>query len=107
KLVTGVQTCALPIFWKYLSGRKNLECLARAAGPAGDRDARLGRIDDVLRVTGLEPAADKRVKAYSQGMRQRLGIAAALLGNPRLLLLDEPSNGLDPQGTREVRILLR
>ena len=96
-----------PAFWKYLSGRKNLECLARAAGPAGDRDARLGRIDDVLRVTGLEPAADKRVKAYSQGMRQRLGIAAALLGNPRLLLLDEPSNGLDPQGTREVRILLR
>jgi len=96
-----------PAFWKYLSGRKNLECLARAAGPAGDRDARLGRIDDVLRVTGLEPAADKRVKAYSQGMRQRLGIAAALLGNPRMLLLDEPSNGLDPQGTREVRILLR
>jgi len=96
-----------PAFWKYLSGRKNLECLARAAGPAGDRDARLGRIDDVLRVTGLEPAADKRVKAYSQGMRQRLGIAAALLGNPRLLLLDEPSNGLDPQGTREGRILLR
>ena len=96
-----------PAFWKYLSGRKNLECQARAARPAGDRDARLGRIDDVLRVTGLEPAADKRVKAYSQGMRQRLGIAAALLGNPRLLLLDEPSNGLDPQGTREVRILLR
>jgi ABC-2 type transport system ATP-binding protein len=96
-----------PAFWKYLSGRKNLECLARAAGPAGDREARLARIEEVLRVTGLEPAADKRVKAYSQGMRQRLGIAAALLGAPRLLLLDEPSNGLDPQGTREVRTLLR
>ena len=96
-----------PAFWKYLTGRKNLECYARAAGPADDREARLGRIDDVLRVVGLVPAAGKRVKAYSQGMRQRLGIAVALLGNPRLLLLDEPSNGLDPQGTREVRMLLR
>jgi len=96
-----------PAFWKYLSGRRNLECLARAAGPPDDREARLRRIDETLRVVGLEPAADKRVKAYSQGMRQRLGIAAALLGNPRLLLLDEPSNGLDPQGTREVRMLLR
>ena len=96
-----------PAFWKYLTGRKNLECYARAGGPADDREARLGRIDDVLRVVGLVPAAGKRVKAYSQGMRQRLGIAVALLGNPRLLLLDEPSNGLDPQGTREVRMLLR
>ena len=96
-----------PAFWKYLTGRKNLECFARAAGPADDREARLGRIDEVLRVVALEPAAGKRVKAYSQGMRQRLGIAVALLGNPRMLLLDEPSNGLDPQGTREVRMLLR
>jgi ABC-2 type transport system ATP-binding protein len=96
-----------PAFWKYLSGRKNLECVARAAGPAADRDARLSRIDEALRVAGLEGAANKRVKAYSQGMRQRLGIASALLGRPRLLLLDEPSNGLDPQGTREVRTMLR
>ena len=96
-----------PAFWKYLSGRRNLECYARAGGPHSDREARLGRIDDVLHVVGLESAASKRVKAYSQGMRQRLGIAVALLGSPRLLLLDEPSNGLDPQGTREIRTLLR
>jgi ABC-2 type transport system ATP-binding protein len=96
-----------PGFWKYLSGRRNLECYARAAGPSDDREARLGRIDEVLRVVGLESAAGKRLKAYSQGMRQRLGIGLALLGAPKLLLLDEPSNGLDPQGTREVRLLLR
>jgi ABC-2 type transport system ATP-binding protein len=96
-----------PGFWKYLSGRKNLEYLARAAGPSSDRSRRLGRIDEVLRLVGLEGAAGKRVKAYSQGMRQRLGIALALLGSPELLLLDEPTNGLDPQGMREVRTLLR
>jgi ABC-2 type transport system ATP-binding protein len=96
-----------PAFWKYLSGRRNLECYASAGGPPEDRDARLTRIDQVLRLAGLETAANKRVKAYSQGMRQRLGIALALLGAPKLLLLDEPSNGLDPQGTREVRLLLR
>jgi ABC-2 type transport system ATP-binding protein len=96
-----------PGFWKYLSGRRNLECLARAAGPRDDRDVRLQRIDEVLRLVGLEAAATKRVKAYSQGMRQRLGIAAALLGSPRLLVLDEPTNGLDPQGMREIRLLLR
>jgi len=96
-----------PGFWRYLSGRRNLECFARAAGPRDDRDARLARIDEVLRLVDLEGAAAKRVKAYSQGMRQRLGIAAALLGSPRLLMLDEPTNGLDPQGMREVRLLLR
>jgi ABC-2 type transport system ATP-binding protein len=96
-----------PGFWKYLSGRRNLACVARAAGPRDDRDARLGRIDEVLRLADLSGAGNKRVKAYSQGMRQRLGIAAALLGSPRLLLLDEPTNGLDPQGMREVRLLLR
>jgi ABC-2 type transport system ATP-binding protein len=96
-----------PAFWGYLSGRRNLEYFARAAGPAEDRRKRLGRIDEVLRVVGLEQAARKKVKAYSQGMRQRLGIAMALLGEPDLLVLDEPTNGLDPQGMREVRLLLR
>jgi len=96
-----------PGFWKYLSGRRNLECFARASGPADDRARRLGRIEEVLRLAGLEGAADKRVKAYSQGMRQRLGIALALLGEPAVLVLDEPTNGLDPQGMREVRLLLR
>jgi ABC-type multidrug transport system ATPase subunit len=96
-----------PAFWSYLSGRRNLECFARAAGPAEDREARLARIDQVLEQVGLSGATGKRVKAYSDGMRQRLGIALALLGAPELLILDEPTNGLDPQGMREVRRLLR
>ncbi len=96
-----------PGFWRYVSGRTNLAYLAKAAGPGKDRDARISRIDEVLRLVGLEEAGGKKVKAYSQGMRQRLGIAQALLGRPELLILDEPTNGLDPQGMREVRLLLR
>jgi ABC-2 type transport system ATP-binding protein len=96
-----------PAFWKFLSGRRNLEYTARASGPESDCDARLGRVDEVLALVGLTEAAGKKVKAYSQGMRQRLGIAMALLGQPDLLVLDEPTNGLDPQGMREVRTLLR
>jgi len=96
-----------PGFWRYLSGRRNLEYFARAGRPAADRRARLDRVDDVLRTVGLHEAATKKVKAYSQGMRQRLGIALALLGAPKVLMLDEPTNGLDPQGMREIRTLLR
>ena len=66
-----------------------------------------GRIDAVLEQVGLARRGADRVSGYSQGMRQRLGIAQALLGAPRLLVLDEPTNGLDPQGTREVRELIR
>jgi len=96
-----------PGFWPYLSGKRNLECYARAGGSADDRRARLARIDEVLEIAGLEHAGKKRVKAYSQGMRQRLGIALAILGDPEVLVLDEPTNGLDPQGMRSVRTLLR
>jgi ABC-2 type transport system ATP-binding protein len=96
-----------PAFWKYLSGRKNLEYLARAGGDGDGVRRRLERVDEVLDEVGLTAAADKRVKAYSQGMRQRLGLAQALLGDPELLVLDEPTNGLDPSGMREMRRLLR
>jgi len=96
-----------PAFWSYLSGRRNLEYFTRAGGSSTEQRARLGRIDDVLHIVGLSEAANKRVKAYSQGMRQRLGIALALLGEPDLLVLDEPTNGLDPQGMREIRLLLK
>ncbi|HCO03918.1 MAG TPA: multidrug ABC transporter ATP-binding protein [Actinobacteria bacterium] len=96
-----------PGFWKYLSGRQNLDYFARAAGPPADRAERMGRVDEVLHTVGLQDAAAKKVKAYSQGMRQRLGIALALLGKPEVLMLDEPTNGLDPSGMREVRLLMR
>jgi ABC-2 type transport system ATP-binding protein len=83
------------------SGRNHLRMLAAAAGiPAA-------RIEQVLEMVELTGAADRRVKGYSLGMRQRLALAAALLGEPRILILDEPANGLDPQGMRWLRALLR
>ncbi len=83
------------------SGRQHLRVLARAAGVADNR------VDDVLGLVGLETAGDRRAGGYSLGMRQRLGLAAALLGDPPLLVLDEPANGLDPDGIRWLRHLLR
>lgn len=96
-----------PAFWPYLSGRRNIEYLARCAGRSADTTERLRRIDEVLVLVGLAGVADRKVKAFSQGMRQRLGIAQALVGAPEMLVLDEPTNGLDPNGMREMRSLLR
>lgn len=83
------------------SGRNHLRILADAAGIP------FGRVEDMLELVGIADAADRRVGAYSLGMRQRLGLAAALLRDPPVLVLDEPGNGLDPQGIRELRELLR
>ncbi|WP_328324682.1 ABC transporter ATP-binding protein [Kribbella sp. NBC_00382] len=83
------------------SARNHLLCIAQAAGISRSRVAA------VLELTGLTDAANRRVGGYSLGMRQRLGIAAALLGDPAVLLLDEPVNGLDPEGVRWIRGLLR
>ncbi len=91
-----------PRFYPYLSGRRNLRLLADYDG----RNAR-SRIDEVLDLVDLRDRAKHRVGGYSHGMRQRLGIAASLIRNPRLLLLDEPATGLDPAGMRDMRDLVR
>jgi ABC-2 type transport system ATP-binding protein len=83
------------------SGRNHLRMLGRAAGIPDSR------VQEVLRLVELDSTADRRVKGYSLGMRQRLGLASALLGDPDLLILDEPANGLDPEGVRWLRDFLR
>ena len=94
-----------PSAYGHLSGRANL-ALIDAAGRAGARRTRRARVAEALERVGLAGIDNRPVKRYSLGMRQRLGLAAALLRTPRLLVLDEPTNGLDPQGIREVRDLL-
>jgi len=89
-------------FYPFLSARRNLALFGGISGRASR-----GRVDEVLELVGLAARGDERVSGYSQGMRQRLGIALALLERPSLLMLDEPTNGLDPQGTREIRELIR
>ncbi|HYE97495.1 MAG TPA: ABC transporter ATP-binding protein [Planctomycetota bacterium] len=92
----------LPAYYPYLTGWKNLEILRLATGGIERK-----RIDDVLDIVGLGARKHDAVRTYSQGMRQRLGIAMALLPRPRLVLLDEPTNGLDPQGIHHIREAIR
>jgi len=91
-----------PSFYPYLSGRENLHALASAGAPTPRK-----RIDEVLEIVGLRDRAGDKVSRYSLGMKQRLGIAGALLSDPQLLLLDEPANGLDPAGIVAMRETLR
>lgn len=90
-----------PAFYPYLSGRDNLRAVALAAG-----DVPIRRVDDLLDLVGLGDRATSLYQTYSLGMKQRLGIASTLLTDPRIVILDEPANGLDPAGQREVRRLI-
>lgn len=89
-----------PAFYPWLSGRSNLAVLLRR--PPSDP-----ALNEVLERTGMAEVAGRKVKGYSHGMRQRLGLALALHGSPELLILDEPANGLDPAGIRDMRVVLR
>lgn len=91
-----------PEMYGYMSGQENLEHFARMFPDVGQ-----DRIREVVAIVGLEARIGDKVKTYSLGMRQRLGIAQALLGRPKLLILDEPTNGLDPQGIKEMREFIR
>ncbi len=91
-----------PDMYMYLSGRQNLKLIANMYKGITKKD-----IDDLIKLVGLEKRIDDKVSKYSLGMRQRLGIAAALINKPNVLILDEPTNGLDPQGILEIRELIK
>ena len=91
-----------PSFYEFLSARKNLELMGRLRGNADDKE-----IGEILERTGLSERQNDKVATYSHGMKQRLGLGMALLGKPRLLVLDEPTNGMDPEGTREILSFLQ
>jgi len=95
-------TLEQPALYGFLSGRDNLRLFARSLGPVDEK-----QITELLDLVGMTERANDKVKRYSMGMRQRLALAQAMLGKPRLLILDEPTNGLDPNGIHGLRILLR
>jgi ABC-2 type transport system ATP-binding protein len=95
-------TVESPAFYEYMSGRKNLELAARLLDNVSPSE-----IDEILERIGLAERQHDRVRVYSTGMKQRLGIGRAMLGRPRLLILDEPTNGMDPEGTQEILSFLR
>src|SRR5699024_7234114 len=90
-----------PAFYGNLSGRENLDIIRKILDLPKDS------VEDALSLTGLSHAADRPARKYSLGMKQRLGLAGALIGRPKLLILDEPTNGLDPAGIHELRTLIR
>ena len=92
-----------PAFHQHLTGRENLDYLANLTGIEVSKS----KMDSLLKKAGIPDRADTRVQTYSQGMRQRLGIANALMGNPDFIILDEPTNGLDPAGIEEMRVLIQ
>ncbi len=97
-----VRSSTSPASTRHLTGRQNLQILAAAREPAAK-----GRIDPALERVGILHRADDKVSKYSMGMRQRLGVAACLLGDPQLLILDEPMNGLDPGGMLDMRDMIK
>src|SRR5216683_6691090 len=95
-------TLEQPALYGFLSGRDNLRLFARLLGAVDE-----AQVTELLALVGMRERGDDKVKRYSMGMRQRLALAQAMLGKPRLLILDEPTNGLDPNGIHGLRILLR
>jgi ABC-2 type transport system ATP-binding protein len=95
-------TLEQPALYGFLSGRDNLRLFARLLGPVDEK-----QVTELLGLVGMTERGDDKVQRYSMGMRQRLALAQAMLGKPRLLILDEPTNGLDPNGIHGLRILLR